>query len=281
MVQDPTPVESTAGLNLRSTWALLWEALVAPYSYNPLKNGYMWVGLLWGLPIPCLFLWFHASRDPAPPWELFLNHPVHWFFAAHPLLFGLIFGIVGSINQHYINRLKELSVRDSLTELYNHRFLRDDLRRQLQQARRYDRAASFILFDLDHFKRVNDRHGHLKGDEVLRELARLMKEETRDPDVVCRYGGEEFGIILPETPSGRAREFAERIRRMTEQQDFGLEEPLTLSGGIAGYPDDGETATELIQAADERLYRAKQNGRNRVVDSTDRSPSTDVDQAVS
>lgn len=266
MAQNPTSGESTSLLDLRSTRDLLREVLVAPYSFNPLKNRYMWVGILWGLPIPCLFLWFHTTQDPAPPWELFLSHPVHWFFAAHPLLFGLVFGVVGSINQHYIDRLKEESVRDSLTKLYNHRFLREDLHRQLQRAQRYDHATSFILFDIDHFKRVNDRHGHLKGDEVLRALARLMEEETRDPDVVCRYGGEEFGVILPETPGDRAREFAERIRRLTERRNFELGEPLTVSGGVAGYPDDGEKATDLIQAADERLYRAKQAGRNRVVD---------------
>jgi diguanylate cyclase (GGDEF)-like protein len=244
---------------------LILQALRDPYSYNPLNNGYFWIGFLWGLPIPLFFLWFHSGLASGSIMELFEQAPVHFVFALHPILFGVVFGLAGSVAQHYLSRIQEESVRDYLTGLYNHRFFREELSKRIHEAERYDRTLGLILFDLDHFKRVNDEYGHQIGDRVLKEFGNLLQETTRSSDIVFRYGGEEFAIILPEAELEDARQLADRIREDVAIHDFGIDRQITVSGGVAEYPSDSNDEMNLIQIVDERLYEAKGAGRNMIV----------------
>ena len=164
--------------------------------------------------------------------------------------------------------LQEQAIRDALTGLYNRRYLDDTLERELARALRERQPVSFVMLDIDHFKGINDTFGHKEGDAVLQKLATLLLSHTRVDDIVCRYGGEEFLIALPNVNAEIAFQVAERWRRSF----LGLTMPLapveikfTLSGGISEFPIDGDTKEELISTADKALYRAKQAGRNRVV----------------
>jgi diguanylate cyclase (GGDEF)-like protein len=165
--------------------------------------------------------------------------------------------------------LERLSVTDELTGLPNRRHLDDEIERELQRHERHKRALAVLMLDVDRFKALNDTHGHPAGDAVLRQLARVLKESTRKGDTVARFGGEEFMVILPETPADGAMLLAERIRTATEGKHFALDENgaevrLTVSIGLARFPEHGRTPEPLIAAADQALYRSKEGGRNRV-----------------
>ena len=164
--------------------------------------------------------------------------------------------------------LERLSVTDGLTGLYNHRWLQGRLKEEFRRAQRYGDPLALILLDLDHFKQVNDKHGHLVGDQVLRELAEVLQRSVRETDLVARYGGEEFVVLLPRTAVSGALTVAERIRAETGAFAFAGERALrcTTSSGIAAIPSRQVTSAELLlRFADEALYRAKQDGRDRVV----------------
>jgi two-component system cell cycle response regulator len=166
-------------------------------------------------------------------------------------------------------RLELLAHTDPLTDLLNRRALTERLVGELDRARRYDSTVSMLMIDLDHFKKVNDTHGHLTGDDVLMEFASLLQHAVRSVDVVARYGGEEFTVVLPETAQAGAITFAERIRERVEAHAFvrseGLCLQLTSSIGVATFPSPGVNSVEdLFQRADQALYRAKAEGRNRV-----------------
>jgi diguanylate cyclase (GGDEF)-like protein len=160
--------------------------------------------------------------------------------------------------------LERLSVTDGLTGLTNHRALMQRLGDETARARRTDRAFSFIMCDVDHFKDYNDAFGHPAGDEVLRMLAAILRESTRDVDCAARYGGEEFGVILHDTDLPRAMEVAERIRKRVESTEF-PSRSITISIGVAEFPKDATDANALVEIADEALYIAKNAGRNQVV----------------
>ncbi len=165
--------------------------------------------------------------------------------------------------------ISQLAVTDELTGLYNIRHLKRVLGEEIKRSLRYGRPFSFIMLDIDHFKAYNDQHGHLRGDEVLRILAGLLQQNTREVDTVFRYGGEEFSIIIPEVSKKEAFTMAERIRRVVQDYVFPYEEyqpggNLTVSMGISGFPEDAEESDELMDKADRALYRAKTTGRNRV-----------------
>lgn len=161
-----------------------------------------------------------------------------------------------------------LSTTDPLTGLYNRRFLNEFLIKEVARSRRLDKKFSIVLFDIDDFKRINDRFGHACGDQVLQSLAQLMMGKIRNLDVIGRYGGDEFIIILPETNGENAASLIERLRGIVEKYDIVLSASalhITASFGVATFPDDGMSLDDLLVAADERLYSAKSQGKNRVV----------------
>ena len=172
-------------------------------------------------------------------------------------------------NAQLYQRTKELSTRDDLTGLFNRRHFFDNLEKEVQRARRYRRVFSLILLDLDDFKSYNDTHGHLKGDEALKELARLLLASTRRADIVARFGGEEFVVLLPEINAQGAAVVGEKIRAAAEQYPFAgcSTQPggkMTVTLGLATYPGDSEDGLELVDLADRAMYLGKQQGGNRV-----------------
>ncbi|GMT41869.1 MAG: diguanylate cyclase response regulator [bacterium] len=178
--------------------------------------------------------------------------------------------IASSISNALSHRkIQELALRDGLTELYNHRYFHERLKAEWERARRYGKTVSIILMDVDYFKKINDTFGHLSGDMVLRETARLLNKHVRVADVVARYGGEEFVIMLPETLKKEAARVAERIRKDIEKHKFKGEKDgikFTISMGVEdSKPVHIKKCEDLVQYADDKLYKAKRNGRNRVV----------------
>ena len=165
--------------------------------------------------------------------------------------------------------LKDLALRDGLTRLYNHRYFQEAIHNEIGRAENNGHVFSLILLDLDHFKQYNDTHGHLDGDQLLRKLGEILQKAVRRTDIVARYGGEEFVIMLPDTPKKKAVIMGEKLRRYVENFPFpGREtQPLkkvTVSVGIATFPEDGTDRPKLVQRADEAMYNAKKLGRNAV-----------------
>lgn len=166
-------------------------------------------------------------------------------------------------------RLAQLAVTDGLTGLYNHRHFHERLALETERSQRSGLPLSLLMLDVDHFKQFNDTFGHPAGDEVLRQLARVLADTRRANDVVARYGGEEFAVILVDTPKFTAAKVAERVRERINTHDFAEAAPragkLSASIGVATFPDDGADAETLVRSADTALYAAKRSGRNRVV----------------
>jgi two-component system cell cycle response regulator len=171
----------------------------------------------------------------------------------------------GNIERAYHEEIYRLTTVDGLTQIFNKRYFTEALSREIARATRYRRELSLVMFDLDHFKEVNDTHGHLAGDSVLKTLAFTIKSKIRTEDIFARYGGEEFAIILPEIDKHNAHQFAEKVRRIVEMTEFKFEStriPVTISMGVATMDPEDPTAATLIKHADERLYDAKSAGRN-------------------
>ncbi|MCD8568060.1 MAG: diguanylate cyclase [Geovibrio sp.] len=164
------------------------------------------------------------------------------------------------------NKLLQLqAITDGLTGIYNRRYFYETLSKEDSRFRRTKESYSVILFDIDHFKRINDRFGHILGDEVIREIASIARSLTRDSDSVARYGGEEFIILLPETDCNGAYTLAEKLRKTTESTVFkGISTRITSSFGVACISET-RCSEKLVNLADERLYQAKNMGRNLVV----------------
>jgi len=165
--------------------------------------------------------------------------------------------------------LREQSVRDYMTGLFNRRYMEETLERELLRAARRKLSLGMIMLDVDHFKQFNDTYGHAAGDVILRELGSLLLRQVRGEDIACRYGGDEFIIILPEASDEVTRERAELIRKYSGLFHLQFEghtlAPVTLSLGVAVFPKNGSTSTGILRAVDAALYRAKHNGRGRVV----------------
>ncbi len=163
--------------------------------------------------------------------------------------------------------VEKLAVTDDLTQVYNYRFLRMALKRELKRAARYGQELALIMLDVDNLKGYNDRHGHLRGSYLLREMAALLVRQVRSFDLIAKYGGDEFTLILPQTGIEGAMTVAERMRRAVAEHPFPLEEAgrITISAGVGVFPGDAEDALPLIKAADVALYEAKRQGRNRVL----------------
>jgi two-component system cell cycle response regulator len=173
-----------------------------------------------------------------------------------------------ALDQSYHEQLLSSALRDGLTRLFNKRYFLERLDAELKFARRHETGVSLLILDLDHFKKINDDHGHLAGDAVLAHLAQLLVRAVRNEDVVARFGGEELAVILRAIPVEPATALAERLRRLVEHAPLNYNEkqlPVTVSIGVAGYPStNAESVDALVDAADQALYRAKHAGRNRV-----------------
>jgi diguanylate cyclase (GGDEF)-like protein len=167
----------------------------------------------------------------------------------------------------YHEEIYRMTIVDGLTQIHNKRYLYEVMDRECTRARRHDRPLSVVMFDIDHFKKINDQFGHLAGDYALRELARVCQDRIRRDETFARYGGEEFTVVLPETPLEGALALAEDLRSRTEQHEFVFQNeriPITISLGCAQLTESDKIATDLIQRADDKLYEAKRAGRNRV-----------------
>lgn len=172
------------------------------------------------------------------------------------------------IEKGYHETIYSLTIQDGLTQIHNKRYFLEFLEREMPRAHRFRRPLSLMMFDIDFFKKINDQHGHLAGDYVLRELASLVKTRVRREECFARYGGEEFAIVMPEAGLDNARVFAERLRRMIEEKRFVFEDeiiPVTISIGLAELEPHHGDALAFIKDTDANLYKAKHAGRNRVV----------------
>jgi len=166
-------------------------------------------------------------------------------------------------------KLRELAIRDDLTSLYNHRYFKELLDREMHRAERYSHVLSLIMIDIDYFKKINDTYGHPQGDITLRSIASLFRRVIRKSDTAARYGGEEFAIILPETDLQGAVSIAERLRKAVEESEIEFEDQhikVTISLGVTTYDParNKKTKEEIIDAADRALYNSKQTGRNKL-----------------
>lgn len=164
-------------------------------------------------------------------------------------------------------RLKYLASHDPLTDCYNRLHFQESLERLCRGGRRSADAFSLIVIDVDHFKRYNDTHGHLEGDAILQDLARVLRNNLRSEDLLARFGGEEFVVLLPNTNAKQATLVGEKLRRSVEKQVLSTvqKDPITVSVGVSTCPNDGTESRVLLKRADDRLYEAKAAGRNRVV----------------
>ncbi len=169
-------------------------------------------------------------------------------------------------NAHYVERVKQLAYLDGLTGIFNRRYFEMRVVEEIDRARRFNSGMAVLMIDIDQFKRLNDEFGHLLGDEVLRQVSSMFHQQLRKIDVVCRYGGEEFAILLSQTNQQHSLAVAEKLRRLVESWQFpGVPQSVTISAGVATFPDHGTTRDELVKSADAGLYAAKQGGRNRVL----------------
>jgi len=161
--------------------------------------------------------------------------------------------------------LEQLAITDGTTGLYNYRFFKIQLAREMLRGKRYKQPVSLLMIDIDNFKQINDQHGHPVGNQTLYALSDLMVKHVRSVDLVARYGGEEFGIVLPSTRKSDALVVAEKIRQLVERTAFqkGLVK-FTISIGVSAFPEDGRDEEQLVYRADQALLRAKQSGKNRI-----------------
>ena len=179
------------------------------------------------------------------------------------------FGSISIQNRRLLAQVKDNANRDGLTGLMNKRFFTDQFANAFYAASKAHGQLSLFIFDIDHFKNYNDSNGHVMGDECLKLTGKLLRENTRDVDIVARWGGEEFVLLLPNTDKASAMAVAEKIRHRIETEPYPDEQKqpggkLTISGGVATYPEDAQNATDLMRCADEALYAGKKSGRNRV-----------------
>jgi two-component system cell cycle response regulator len=173
------------------------------------------------------------------------------------------------IERSYHEEIYTMTVTDGLTQVPNKRLLLEYLDREFSRARRYSRNLSCVMFDIDHFKNINDEFGHLTGDFILKELAQIVARRIRKEEIFARYGGEEFAIVLPECKEPAAVEFAESIRSIVELHSFEFENntiPVTISLGVGHIGEAMAEPSDLLKAADQNLYKAKRAGRNQVCD---------------
>ncbi len=249
--------EDCWGLRLGRVHAVTADSGLPPCRHSPSRPG---AGLLC-VPLSAMgesLGLFHVSRCPEPAQAFAISVAEH---------IGLALS-----NLKLRSDLRELSIHDPLTGLHNRRYMEEALELELRRAQRKQLSVGLIMLDIDHFKEFNDRFGHGAGDELLRRLGAAMREHLRSGDVACRYGGEEFLLILPEAGLEVTGRRAEQLRQHVKQMAVSYQEkplgPVTISLGVAVYPDHGQEPGELIKAADAALYRAKAEGRDRAINAS-------------
>lgn len=179
---------------------------------------------------------------------------------------GFVIGRLIELN----TKILDLSIKDGLTGSYNRRYFDEQIQFEVIRSKRYKRPISLLLIDIDWFKRYNDHHGHQRGDDLLKLLVTLVSKNIRTVDGLFRYGGEEFAVLLPETGKDNAVFVAAKLNKLIEQESFTGEEDsqpekkVTISIGVASFPEDAFDDSQLVRAADKALYQAKESGRNRV-----------------
>ncbi len=248
------------------------EAAAQPEQKKTSQSRAKWLRRLTGIVIFMALLAWSQSGESIP------SMPAHRAIGAILITLGAVYTLLvvahaGRANvelersySEHLERLSEslrhLAYHDSLTGLYNHRYFHDRLRSEIERARRYGHQMSVVMLDVNHFKEVNDRHGHLTGDELLSFLGRLIAENVRAGDIAARYGGDEFALILPETDGESARRAAMKIREVvSKRRDWGAgviaDVALDIAAGVATFPEDAAGAEDLLHEADRALYASK------------------------
>ena len=267
----PTPVR--AGLMSAAMGLLLLPATVAALrlgwrgelSFRVVAVMLAMASLALWLRVGLAVWWLRSDPASVEPWQ---NWTSIVFMLAFMAVMAAGFGFVLATFERMASQMRKLASVDSLTGACNHNTTVTLLTHAMERARREGQPVGFVMLDLDHFKRVNDQHGHAVGDQVLKAVAACTRSRLRGSDVLGRLGGEEFGLVLPATGAAGARHLAEQVRQAVEalelQGDGGRPLRVTLSAGVAeaGHSDTPET---LMHLADKALYQAKQKGRNRVV----------------
>jgi diguanylate cyclase (GGDEF)-like protein len=195
-----------------------------------------------------------------------LSHSANSAFSEdHLRLLTLVAAQAAAILQRVLmyEEMARLAITDELTGLYNRRHFQDRLLSEIKRGQRYGQCFSILFLDIDHFKMINDTWGHALGDRILAELGKLLARWARGSDLIARYGGEEFVALLPMTDSQQALQAADRLRNLIQEHSFPRRKRLTVSLGIASFPEGGESSEDLLRKADEALYMAKRLGRNR------------------
>lgn len=247
---------------MKKTIETYLKAFGQRFTYDILHNHYLWFGFLWGIPIPIFSIALDLALAGAPgrsPMAAVVEHPVHLFFLAHPVLFALVFGAMGTVrhaleihNAELIRSLTDLATTDALTDLPNRRYVLGEIRKALQRSRRSEQQFALVLFDLDGFKGVNDTLGHAAGDAVLKKAADALQSVIREGDTLGRYGGDEF-LLLTFGDLASTQSLVTRAREAVHQITG-----LGLSAGVARYPRDASSEDDLIEAADRELAAAKE-----------------------
>ncbi len=246
---------------------LLKGALSPPFKFSL-------IGVLLGLGAPVGSLILRLFAQPSgglwtrlmAEWQSATYYYLYMSFGT-TIAFGLFGYVLGGLNKD----LQDLSITDGLTTIYNHRYIQEHLTQEVQRSDRFHTPLTCMMIDIDDFKRVNDRFGHVFGDKVLVTIARLIRQAVRTTDVLGRYGGEEFFVVMPQTETDDALPVAERLRTSIAEHSFktdGCEVRVSVSVGLATYPrkDHGvKSKNGVLSAADQALYEAKRMGKNRTI----------------
>ena len=266
----PGPLANLEGMVLRQLPVLMIGLVLVAWRYSLIKM------VLYSISTNLfeLFLAFVLNR---------LDDPRYFAFYFIILIRGVCFILVGIFINQLITHLRAQAVRDSLTGLYNRHYLNEFINLYIARAEREKTVMALVLIDIDYFKRFNDIYGHLAGDAMLRAVGKLLEKNTRQGDIACRFGGEEFLLVMPGASLEGAFGRAEQIRLALEAMQVKYGETLlkaTFSAGVAGYPIHGSTMEAVIKVADDALYAAKQAGRNCVVCSTYKVNQISIEQMV-
>lgn len=187
----------------------------------------------------------------------------------HVKVGGAIFKFLsgGNVESQYHEEIYRMTIMDGLTQIHNKRYFLEALEREMARSARFERPLHLIMIDLDHFKHVNDEYGHIAGDHVLQEFAKIIRDRVRTEEIFSRYGGEEFALLIPEASTDKIGAYSEKLRALVADHEFVFENrviPVTISMGFARMPKGGDDPQGFIQIADDKLYEAKRSGRNKV-----------------